>query len=73
MATMDATFLTFFTRPILLKRLTLVPRPTPSGMQERRENQVRVAEWVERTVLLNLVSTTIALVAGASLLYGGWI
>jgi len=72
-AIIDATILTFVTRPILLKRLTLTPRPTPAGMQERRENQVRVAEWLERVVLINVIVTTAALIAGASLVYGGWI
>ncbi len=72
-AIIDATILTFITRPVLLKRLTLIPRPTPSGMQDRRENQVKVAEWLERVVLINVIVTTTAAIAGASLVYGGWI
>jgi len=70
-AVIDATILTFLTRPILLRRLSLNPRPSPVAMQERRDTQVRVAKWVERMVLVNLIATLVALVAGASLLYGG--
>lgn len=72
-ATIDATFLTFIARPLLLSRLPLIPRPPADAMQEKRNTQVRVGKWVERLILLNLVATGVALIAGASLSFGGLI
>ncbi len=67
----DAAILTFIFRPILLRRLSLNPRPNPAAMQDRRDTQVRVAKWVDRLILINLLAGTVGIVAGASLLYGG--
>lgn len=70
-AVIDAAVLTFIARPMLLRRLPLNPRPDPAAMQRRRDVQMRVSKWVDRIILVNLVATSAALIAGASLAYGG--
>jgi len=72
-ATLDATFLTFIARPTIMRRLPLLPHPPATAAQDQRETQMRMGKWVERLVLLNLIATVVALIAGASLVYGGLI
>ncbi len=72
-ATIDAAILTFVTKPILRRRLPLNPRPTATTMHRRRDTQILVSEWVERLLLVNLIALLMALIAGASLMFGGLI
>jgi hypothetical protein len=72
-ATLDAALLTFIARPLLLRRFPLMPHPVATAVQGRRETQVWVGRWVERLVLLNLIATVVAMIAGASLQFGGLI
>ncbi len=72
-ATLDATLLTFIARPLLMRRLPLIPRPTVDDMTGRREGQIQVGLWVDRLILLNLIATVVSMIAGGSLLFGGLI
>lgn len=63
--------MTFLLRPVLMRKLSVESNPTLSDVEKRRLAQVSASLWMERLQLAAVISSTVALVAGASIFLGG--
>lgn len=67
----SSTIMTFTLRPKLMKKLTVHSNPTLADVEKRRATQMAASAWLDRLQLLNVVTSTLALLAGVSIAYGG--
>lgn len=67
----SSTIMTFALRPTLMKKLAVHSNPTLADVEKRRTAQIAASGWLDRLQLLNVISSTIALISGASVVYGG--
>ncbi len=70
-ATSDALFLTLVLRPRVLRKYPPDANPTKDEVMARRLSQYNLSIWMDRMSLLGFVSGTVAILAGASLMFGG--
>jgi uncharacterized membrane protein len=72
LATADALFLTLVLRPRVVKKYPPDTNPTRDEVTQRRMAQYRVSIWMDRLQLVGFASGGVALLAGASLSFGGF-
>ena len=61
----------FVLRPVLLRKLSVHSNPGLSDVTKRQAMQAAASRWLERLQLVTVIAATLALVAGASVLFGG--
>jgi uncharacterized membrane protein len=64
-------YMTFALRPKLMKKLSVSSNPTLADVEKRRQDQMTASAWLDRLQLLNLITSTLAAIAGASIAAGG--
>lgn len=67
----NSAVMTFLLRPVLMKKLSVESNPRLSDVEKRRLAQAGASTWMERLQLAAVISSTLALIAGASMLSGG--
>lgn len=67
----SSSIMTFGLRPKLMKKLTVSSNPTLADVEKRRADQISASAWLDRWQLVNLITSTLALIAGASIAFGG--
>lgn len=67
----SSTIMTFALRPKLMKKLAVSSNPTLADVEKRRATQIAASSWLEWLQLVNVITATFALIAGASIPYGG--
>jgi len=67
----SSSYMTFALRPKLMKKLIVSSNPTLADVEKRRQDQMAASAWLDRLQLLNLITSTLALIAGASIALGG--
>ena len=67
----SSTIMTFMLRPKLMKKLPLKPNPTLADVEKRRTTQIAASNWLEWLQLMNVITSILALIAGASAGHGG--
>jgi len=67
----SSTYMTFALRPKLMKKLIVSSNPTLADVEKRRQDQMTASAWLDRLQLLNLITSTLAMIAGASVAMGG--
>lgn len=67
----SSTIMTFTLRPKLMKKLSVSSNPTLADVEKRRADQMYASTWMDRLQLANVIAATLALVAGASIAFGG--
>ena len=68
----SSTYMTFALRPKLMKKLAVSSNPTLADVEKRRQDQMTSSARLDRFQLINLITSTLALVAGASIAMGGF-
>ncbi len=63
--------MTFGLRPKLMKKLIVSSNPTLADVEKRRMDQMTASAWLDRMQLMNLITSILALIAGASIAFGG--
>lgn len=64
--------MTFVLRPTLMRKLSVRSSPQLGDVARRQAAQLAAAGWMERLQLVAVIASTAALVAGASVLLGGF-
>jgi len=64
--------MTITLRPTLVRKLDPTANPTLSDVEARRTAQLLASGWLDRLQLVNLAGSTLALLAGASTMFGGF-
>jgi uncharacterized membrane protein len=67
----SSTYMTFALRPKLMKKLAVSSNPTLADVEKRRQDQMTSSARLDRFQLINLITSTLALIAGASIAMGG--
>ena len=67
----SSTIMTFALRPKLMKKLMVSSNPTLADVEKRRTTQMTASSWLDWLQLLNVITSTLALIAGVSIVYGG--
>lgn len=67
----SSTIMTFVLRPKLVRKLPVDSNPTLADVEKRRADQMAASAWLDRLQLLNVITSTLALIAGASVSLGG--
>ncbi len=67
----SSSYMTFALRPKLMKKLIVSSNPTLADVEKRRQDQMTASAWLDRLQLLNLITSTLAAIAGASIAVGG--
>jgi uncharacterized membrane protein len=67
----SSSIMTFALRPKLMKKLSVGSNPTLADVEKRRADQIYASGWLDRFQLANLITATLALIAGASVAFGG--
>jgi uncharacterized membrane protein len=67
----SSSYMTFALRPKLMKKLIVSSNPTLADVEKRRQDQMTASAWLDRLQLINLITSTLALIAGASIALGG--
>ncbi|MFQ5684011.1 MAG: hypothetical protein ACE5HC_12145 [Candidatus Binatia bacterium] len=67
----DVAIISFVLRPRLIQKLSVSSNPRHADVEKRRAAQIAASEWLERLNLINVITSTLALIAGASIMYGG--
>lgn len=67
----SSSIMTFVLRPRLMKKLSINSNPSLADVEKRRATQIEASRWLDRLQLLNVITATLALIAGASIMYGG--
>ncbi|MBI4523592.1 MAG: hypothetical protein HY695_07255 [Deltaproteobacteria bacterium] len=67
----SSTAMTFVLRPKLMKKLTISANPTLADVEKRRATQMTASTWLDRLQLSNVITSTLALIAGAAIAHGG--
>jgi len=70
--TVSASIMTIALRPTLVRKLDPTANPTLSDVEARRTAQLLASGWLDRLQLVNLAGSTLALLAGASTMFGGF-
>ncbi len=68
---LSSTIMTFALRPKLMKKLTVSSNPTLADVEKRRADQIAASGWLDWLQLSNVITSILALIAGASIAYGG--
>jgi len=67
----NVALITFVLRPRLIRKLSSGAMPSLSDVEKRRLTQIAASGWLDRLNLMNVITATLALIAGASIGYGG--
>jgi uncharacterized membrane protein len=67
----SSSIMTFSLRPKLMKKLLVSSNPALADVEKRRLTQMEASRWLDRLQLLNVITSTLALLAGASIVDGG--
>ncbi len=67
----SSSIMTFSLRPKLMKKLLVSSNPALADVEKRRLTQMEASLWLDRLQLLNVITATLALIAGASIVEGG--
>jgi uncharacterized membrane protein len=67
----DVAIISFVLRPRLIKKLSASSNPKLADVEKRRITQVEASLWLDRLNLINVITSTLALIAGASAVFGG--
>ncbi|MFQ5849796.1 MAG: hypothetical protein ACE5JU_04305 [Candidatus Binatia bacterium] len=67
----SSAIMTFFLRPRLMKKLSVTANPSLADVERRRTTQMAASVWVDRLQLIIVFTSTLALIAGASVVHGG--
>jgi len=67
----SSSIMTFVLRPRLMRKLPVSSNPTLADVEKRRTTQMESSAWLDRLQLLNVITSTLALIAGASIVFGG--
>ncbi len=67
----DVAIISFVLRPMLIQKLSVSSNPRYADVEKRRAAQIAASEWLERLNLINVIASTLALIAGGSIMYGG--
>ncbi len=70
-ATVDALILTLVLRPKVVRKYPPDTNPTKDEVMQRRLSQYNLSIWMDRLSLVGFVSGFAAILAGASLMFGG--
>lgn len=70
-ALVSSSIMTFSLRPKLMKKLAVSSNPTLADVEKRRAAQMAASVWMDRLQLVNVITSTLALISGASMAYGG--
>lgn len=70
-ASVMAGIMTIVIRPRLIGKLAVSSKPTLSDVEKRRAAQIAGSALLEKLQLVNIAASSLALIAGASLAYGG--
>lgn len=71
LSVVSSSIMTFVLRPKLIKKLGVSSNPTLADVEKRRSVQIAASEWLERLQLINLIGWSLAVIAGASIPFGG--
>lgn len=67
----SSSIMTFVLRPRLMRKLPVNSNPTLADVEKRRTTQMESSTWLDRLQLLNVITSLLALIAGASIVDGG--
>ena len=67
----SSSIMTFALRPRLMRKLPVNSNPTLADVEKRRSTQITASNWLDWLQLLNVITSTLALIAGASIVDGG--
>jgi len=67
----SSSIMTFTLRPRLMRKLLVGSNPTLADVEKRRTTQMESSVWLDRLQLLNVITSVLAMIAGASIMYGG--
>ena len=70
-AVVSSSIMTFTLRPRLMRKLLVGSNPTLADVEKRRTTQMESSVWLDRLQLLNVITSISAMIAGASIMYGG--
>jgi uncharacterized membrane protein len=68
-----SSIMTFVLRPKVMKKLVVSANPSLADVEKRRVAQIAASAWLERLQLVIVIFSTLALIAGVSIMYGGLI
>ncbi|MDE3077281.1 MAG: hypothetical protein KGJ86_17840 [Chloroflexota bacterium] len=63
--------MTIFLRPVLMSKLKVESNPGLSDVAKRRSAQTDANQWMTRLQVVSLVAALLAVIGGASAMYGG--
>ncbi|MFQ5851427.1 MAG: hypothetical protein ACE5JU_12660 [Candidatus Binatia bacterium] len=66
-----SSIMTFVLRPRVMKKLAVNSNPSLADVEKRRTAQIAASTWLERLQLVIVIFSTLALIAGVSIMYGG--
>lgn len=67
----SSSIMTFVLRPRLMRKLPVSSNPSLADVEKRRAMQISASNWLDRLQLLNVITSTLGLLAGASIVDGG--
>jgi len=67
----NVAIITWLLRPRLIRKLSADAQPRLADVEKRRLAQLASSAWLDRLNLINVITSTLALIAGASIGYGG--
>ena len=67
----DVAIISFVLRPRLIRKLSASSNPMLADVEKRRVTQIEASLWLDRLNLINVITSTLALIAGASAVFGG--
>mgnify|MGYP001572060018 FL=1 len=70
-AVASSSIMTFTLRPRLMSKLLVGSNPTLADVEKRRTTQMESSVWLDRLQLLNVITSILAMIAGASIIHGG--
>lgn len=70
-AVVSSAIMTWILRPKLIKKLTVSANPTLADVEKRRTTQMAASTWLDWLQLVIVIFASLALIAGASVGFGG--
>lgn len=67
----SSAIMTFILRPRLIQKLSVSANPTLADVEKRRATQIAASLWVDRLQIIIVFTSSMALIAGASVVHGG--
>lgn len=67
----SSSIMTFILRPRLMIKLVVSSNPGLADVEKRRTTQIAASTWMDRLQLVIVIFSTLALIAGVSIMYGG--